>query len=159
MYQVWAGELIGQGGPTRRLLPGRPALLFGGLVPAAYIRAATQGQGWVAPLFGLQVLEAGVTAVRKAWDDAGRTGEPRVVTGRYFSLGRDADRVADAYIRHYYLDEYFPMARADTLTSPEQLREELDRLSEAGVTDLVLYPSSADLHQVRLLADAIRSRL
>jgi hypothetical protein len=51
------------------------------------------------------------------------------------------------------------MARADTLTSPEQLRAERDRLSKAGVTDLVLYPSSADLAQVRLLAEAIRSSL
>jgi alkanesulfonate monooxygenase SsuD/methylene tetrahydromethanopterin reductase-like flavin-dependent oxidoreductase (luciferase family) len=156
MRQVWAGELSGQGGPMRRLPDGRPALLFGGLVPAAHTRAATEGQGWVAPLFGLQMVEDGATAVRQAWADAGRAGEPRIVTGRYFSLGRDADHVADGYIRHYYLDEYFPMARADTLTSPEQLRAELDRLSKAGVTDLVLYPSSADLDQVEFLAEAVR---
>ncbi len=159
MHQVWAGTLVGQGGPTRRLSPGRPALLFGGLVLAAYVRAAAEGQGWVAPLFGLQVLEDGATAVRKVWADGGRSGQPRIVTGRYFSLGRDADRVADDYIRHYYLDEYFPIARADTLTSPEQVREELDRLAEAGVTDLVLYPSSADLDQVQLLAEAAGSSL
>jgi alkanesulfonate monooxygenase SsuD/methylene tetrahydromethanopterin reductase-like flavin-dependent oxidoreductase (luciferase family) len=159
MHQVWAGALVGQGGPTRRLPPGRPALLFGGLVPAAYARAATEGQGWVAPLFGLQVLEDGATAVRKVWADAGRSGQPRIATGRYFSLGWDADRVADDCIRHYYLDEYFPAARADTLTGPEQVREELDRLAEAGVTDLALYPSSADLDQVQLLADAVGSSL
>ncbi|MGH9246397.1 MAG: LLM class flavin-dependent oxidoreductase [Acidimicrobiales bacterium] len=159
MRQVWAGELTGQGGPTRRLPDGRPALLFGGLVPAAYSRAATQGQGWVAPLLGLQMLEEGATAVRQAWAEAGRAGEPRIVTGRYFSLGQDADRIADEYIRHYYGDEYFPMARADTLTSPAEMREELDRLAKAGVTDLVLYPSSADLDQVRLLAEAVRSSL
>ncbi len=158
MRQVWAGELSGQGGPTRQLSAGRPALLFGGLVPAAHTRAATEGQGWVAPLFGLQVLEAGATAVRQAWADTGRAGVPRIVTGRYFSLGQQADRVADDYIRHYYPDEYFPMARADTLTSPEQMAEELDRLTNAGVTDLVLYPSSPGLDQVRLLAEAIRPR-
>jgi alkanesulfonate monooxygenase SsuD/methylene tetrahydromethanopterin reductase-like flavin-dependent oxidoreductase (luciferase family) len=45
MRRVWGGELKGQGGPTRRLQEGRPALLFGGLVAAAYTRAATQGQG------------------------------------------------------------------------------------------------------------------
>jgi alkanesulfonate monooxygenase SsuD/methylene tetrahydromethanopterin reductase-like flavin-dependent oxidoreductase (luciferase family) len=159
MRQVWAGELTGAGGPTRRLPEGRPGLLFGGLVPAAHIRAATEGQGWVAPLFGLEVLETGAATVRKAWADAGRPGEPRIVTGRYFSLGRDADRVADNYIRHYYLDEYFSIARADTLTSPRQLRAELGRLADAGVTDLVLYPSSAQLDQVRLLADAVGATL
>jgi len=159
MRQAWAGELSGHGGAMRRLPEGRPALLFGGLVPAAYTRAATQGQGWVAPLMGLQMLEDGATAVRTAWADTGRVCEPRIVTGRYFSLGQDADRVADRYIRHYYGDEYFPTARADTLTSPTQIREELDRLTKAGVTDLVVYPSSAELDQVRLLADAIHPSL
>jgi alkanesulfonate monooxygenase SsuD/methylene tetrahydromethanopterin reductase-like flavin-dependent oxidoreductase (luciferase family) len=159
MRRAWAGELSGQGGPMRRLPEGRPALLFGGLVPAAHTRAATEGQGWVAPLFGLQMLEDGAGAVRQAWADAGRAGEPRIVTGRYFSLGPDADQVADEYIRHYYGDEGFPMARADTMTSPAQVMEEVERLTDAGVTDLVLYPSSAGLEQVRLLAEAVRSRL
>lgn len=50
------------------------------------------------------------------------------------------------------------MARADTLTSPAQIAGELDRLTNAGITDLVLYPSSADLDQVGLLAEALRLR-
>lgn len=156
MRQVWAGELAGQGGPMRRLPDQRPTLLFGGLVPAAYRRAATQGHGWVAPLMGRQVLVDGMGVVRQAWADAGRAGTPRIVTGRYFNLGPNADAVADEYIRHYYGDEGFPIARADTLTSPERIRDELDWLSNAGVTDLVLYPSSADLDQVCLLAEAAR---
>jgi len=154
MRQVWAGEVSGQGGPMRRLPEGRPTLVFGGLVPAAYTRAATEGEGWVAPLLGLQLLEDGSAAVRQAWADAGRAGEPRIVTGRYFCLGRDADRVADEYIRHYYGDQGFPLARADTLTDPDQMQEELDTLAKVGVTDVVLYPSSPHLAQVRLAATA-----
>jgi alkanesulfonate monooxygenase SsuD/methylene tetrahydromethanopterin reductase-like flavin-dependent oxidoreductase (luciferase family) len=159
LRQVWAGELSGQGGPTRRLPEGRPELVFGGLVPAAYTRAATQGQGWVAPLMGRQLLEDGVAAVRRAWAEAGRAGEPRIVTGRYFSLGPDADAVADGYIRHYYGDEGFPVARADTLTSPGQIDHEIEQLAKAGVTDLLLYPASADLDQVALLAAAVQPHL
>jgi alkanesulfonate monooxygenase SsuD/methylene tetrahydromethanopterin reductase-like flavin-dependent oxidoreductase (luciferase family) len=156
MRQVWAGELAGQGGPTRRLGEGRPTLLFGGLVSAAYVRAATEGEGWVAPLMGMDMLETGSDAVRQAWADAGRTHQPRIATGRYFSLGRDADGIADRYIRHYYGDG-FPIARADTLTSPQQLHDELERLSRVGVTDLVLYPCSADLDLVRQLAAVLTS--
>ena len=161
LRQVWAGDLAGQGGPTHRLPEGRPALLFGGLVAAAHVRAATEGQGWVAPLMGLPILEQGAAAVRSAWADAGRPGEPRIVTGRYFSLGPDAGAgaAADAYLRHYYGDEYFGVARADTPTSPAQLDDELDRLAAAGVTDVVLYPCSPDLDQVGLLADALGPRL
>jgi len=77
MRQVWDGKLRGQGGPTPELSEGRPALLFGGLVRAAYRRAVAHGQGWVAPLFGLPVLQQGAAAVHEAWgasDDRGSHG-------------------------------------------------------------------------------------
>lgn len=156
MRQVWDGNLRGQGGPTPELPEGRPALLFGGLVPAAYRRAVAYGQGWVAPLFGLPVLQQGAAAVHEVWAAAGRPGQPRIVTGRYFSLGEDADAVADDYIRHYYGDDYFVAARADTLTSTERLGAELAALQIAGATDVLLYPASGGLEQVGLLAEALR---
>jgi alkanesulfonate monooxygenase SsuD/methylene tetrahydromethanopterin reductase-like flavin-dependent oxidoreductase (luciferase family) len=101
MRKVWRGALEGEGGPTRRLTAGRPTLLFGGLIPAAYKRAATQGEGWVAPLFGMQALEDGASEARKGWSARGRSGQARIVAGRYFSLGPNADAVADQYIHHY----------------------------------------------------------
>jgi alkanesulfonate monooxygenase SsuD/methylene tetrahydromethanopterin reductase-like flavin-dependent oxidoreductase (luciferase family) len=156
MRQVWDGKLRGQGGPTPELPEGRPALLFGGLVPAAYRRAVAHGQGWVAPLFGLPMLQQGAAAVQEAWAAAGRPGQPRIVTGRYFSLGEDADAVADDYIRHYYGDDYFAAARADTLTTTERLGAELAALQTAGATDILLYPASGGLEQVGLLAQALR---
>jgi alkanesulfonate monooxygenase SsuD/methylene tetrahydromethanopterin reductase-like flavin-dependent oxidoreductase (luciferase family) len=155
MRRVWAGELSGQGGPMPRLPEGRPGLLFGGLVPPAHRRAAVEGQGWVAPLMGQQLLEDGVAAVREAWADAGRAGAPRIATGRYFSLGPNADVVADNYIRHYYGDAGFDLARADTLTNPHQIHRELDYLAKRGVTDLVLYPSSTDPDQIQLFVEAL----
>jgi alkanesulfonate monooxygenase SsuD/methylene tetrahydromethanopterin reductase-like flavin-dependent oxidoreductase (luciferase family) len=154
MRRVWAGSLAGQGGPTRRLPEGRPALLFGGLVAAAHRRAATEGQGWVAPLMGQQLLEDGVAAVRDAWTTAGRPGEPRIATGRYVSLGPRGGATADEYLRHYYGDG-FEAPRADTPTSAAQLRDELERLTKAGVTDLVLYPCSAEIGQIGLIAKAV----
>jgi alkanesulfonate monooxygenase SsuD/methylene tetrahydromethanopterin reductase-like flavin-dependent oxidoreductase (luciferase family) len=159
MHRVWAGEVSGQGGPMPKLPEGRPALLFGGLVPAAYTRAATQGQGWVSPLFGVASLQEGATAVRQAWNAAGRSGRPRIATGRYFGLGEYADAIADDYIRHYYGDEYFPSARADTLTTPEQLRAELQALEMGGATDVILYPTSGALEQVGLLAAALQDMI
>jgi alkanesulfonate monooxygenase SsuD/methylene tetrahydromethanopterin reductase-like flavin-dependent oxidoreductase (luciferase family) len=157
MRAVWTGKTSGQGGPMAKLPDGRPGLLFGGLVPATHKRAATHGQGWVSPLFGLSVLQEGTVAVRTAWEDAGRSERPRIMTGRYFSLGDNADAVADEYIRHYYGDEYFPAAGADTVTTPEQLRAELEALQAAGATDVVLYPASAGLEQIDLLAEAVRA--
>jgi hypothetical protein len=60
------------------------------------------------------------------------------VTGHYFSLGAEADAIADEHIRHYYGDGFFATARADTLTTTEHLRAELAALQAAGTTDVVL---------------------
>ena len=115
--------------------------------------------GWVAPLFGLALLEEGAAAVRRAWEDTGRDGRPRIATGRYFCLGDGADETADAYIHHYYGADFFELARADTLTDAEQVREELRRLSEAGCDDVLLFPCSGGLEQIGLLAHAAREEV
>jgi alkanesulfonate monooxygenase SsuD/methylene tetrahydromethanopterin reductase-like flavin-dependent oxidoreductase (luciferase family) len=137
---------------------GRPRILLGGTVQAAFARAASaMSEGWVAPLFGLPLLHEGSAAVNRAWVEAGRQGRPRIVTGRYFSLGPAGAETADAYTHHYYGADYFAYARADTLTSPEQLQAELQRLAEAGCDDVVLFPCSGDLEQLALLGEALRS--
>jgi alkanesulfonate monooxygenase SsuD/methylene tetrahydromethanopterin reductase-like flavin-dependent oxidoreductase (luciferase family) len=97
----------------------------------------------------------GIAAARDAWARCGRAGLPRVITARYFSLGPQADRVADEYLAHYYGREYFTPARSDTLTSAEGVRAELARLAGAGCTDVVLYPCSGDLDQVERLSQAL----
>jgi alkanesulfonate monooxygenase SsuD/methylene tetrahydromethanopterin reductase-like flavin-dependent oxidoreductase (luciferase family) len=150
---------MARAGRCPKLPEGRPALLFGGLVPAAYERAVRHGQGWVAPLFGLPVLQEGAAAVRAAWAAAGRLGRPRIATGRYFSLGAGADAVADDYIHHYYGDAFFAAARSDTLTTTERLHAELAALESAAATDVVLFPASGELEQVGLLAEALRDWL
>jgi alkanesulfonate monooxygenase SsuD/methylene tetrahydromethanopterin reductase-like flavin-dependent oxidoreductase (luciferase family) len=155
MRHVWAGDAVGASGPVPALDPGRPGLLFGGFAPASFARAAAVGQGWVAPSFGFEALVDGVAAVRRAWSDGGRVDRPRVVVERYYCLGEGADAAADHYIAHYYGDAYFPAARADTLTSGDQIRAELTRLASAGADDIILLPCSADLTQVDLLAAAL----
>jgi alkanesulfonate monooxygenase SsuD/methylene tetrahydromethanopterin reductase-like flavin-dependent oxidoreductase (luciferase family) len=136
----------------------RPGILMGGTVPAAFARAVRdESEGWVAPLFDIGLLRDGAAAVRSAWAEAGRAGRPRIVTGRYFSLGRDADETADEYIHHYYGADFFAPARADTLTSIDQIHAELRRLSEADCADVLLFPCSGDLDQVSLLAQALPS--
>jgi alkanesulfonate monooxygenase SsuD/methylene tetrahydromethanopterin reductase-like flavin-dependent oxidoreductase (luciferase family) len=138
----------------------RPRVLLGGTVPASLARAAGPvSQGWVAPLFGLDLLKDGAAALERHWAQAERNEAPRILTGRYFSLGSDADGVADEYVEHYYGRDYFDFARADTLTDGEQIRAELARLQAAGVTDAVLFPCSGELKQIELLADQLPDAL
>jgi alkanesulfonate monooxygenase SsuD/methylene tetrahydromethanopterin reductase-like flavin-dependent oxidoreductase (luciferase family) len=58
--------------------------------------------GMGVPLFGLPLLQQGTAAVREAWSQASRPSQPRIATGRYFSLGVKAEEIADNYIEHYY---------------------------------------------------------
>jgi alkanesulfonate monooxygenase SsuD/methylene tetrahydromethanopterin reductase-like flavin-dependent oxidoreductase (luciferase family) len=155
MHGAWSGGVSGAAGPLPALPEGRPRLLFGGFAPRSYERMATLGIGWVAPLFGFDVLLGGIAAAQTAWSAAGRPGRPRIVVGRYFSLGTDADVTADEYIRHYYGDEFFGAARADVLTTPDHLQHELQLLRNAGCDDVLLFPCSADLDQPRRLAAAL----
>jgi alkanesulfonate monooxygenase SsuD/methylene tetrahydromethanopterin reductase-like flavin-dependent oxidoreductase (luciferase family) len=154
MLQAWDGKLAGASGPMPALRPERPGLLVGGLVPAAFARAATVGQGWIAPSFGIQQVVDGVAAVGKEWDRVGRPGRPRIVTVRYFCFGPGADENAEHYLRHYYLG-YAPMVKADTPTTPEHLGAELARLRDAGADDVVLMPCTDDLAQVTLAAEVL----
>jgi alkanesulfonate monooxygenase SsuD/methylene tetrahydromethanopterin reductase-like flavin-dependent oxidoreductase (luciferase family) len=155
MRQVWSGAVSGASGPMPALPTGRPRVLIGGLVSASFARAAAHGDGWVAPSFGIPVLKDGIISARRAWREAGRQGQPRIVVERYFSLGHDADEIADHYLLHYYGSDYFPDVRTDALTSRERIRDELHRLAEVGCDDVVLLPCSAELDQVGLLADAV----
>jgi alkanesulfonate monooxygenase SsuD/methylene tetrahydromethanopterin reductase-like flavin-dependent oxidoreductase (luciferase family) len=155
MQRVWDGKLSGASGPMPALTPDRPGLLFGGLVPAAFARAAAAAQGWVAPSFGLQQLIDGVDAIRTAWDRMGRAGRPRVVAARYFCFGPDADERAEHYLRHYYGDEYLHLVLADTPTTPEHLDAQLRGVRDAGADDVVLMPCTDDVTQVTLAAEVL----
>jgi alkanesulfonate monooxygenase SsuD/methylene tetrahydromethanopterin reductase-like flavin-dependent oxidoreductase (luciferase family) len=157
MHGVWSGG-VGHGSAAMPALPpGRPRLLFGGFVPAAFRRAARLGDGWVAPSFGHEALTTGIDAMREAWREAGRPGQPRVVVERYFCLGAGAGDVADHYLEHYYGPAYLAAVSADTATTLDHLEQELGRLADAGCDDVVLLPCDADIRQVELLAEALDS--
>ena len=90
--RLTAGLGIG-GWPADYAASGVP---LGGTGPVALTRAATApSNGWVAPLFGLTLLRDGINGVLRAWADARREGRPRIVTGRYFGLGVNAETAAD----------------------------------------------------------------
>jgi alkanesulfonate monooxygenase SsuD/methylene tetrahydromethanopterin reductase-like flavin-dependent oxidoreductase (luciferase family) len=153
MQQAWAGKLHGASGPMPALEPGRPGLLFGGFAPASFARAATVGQGWIAPSFGHKALVDGIASIREAWSRAGRDGRPRVVVERYFCFGEDADETARHYLDHYYVDGTDVLA--DAPTTREHLDAELRRIRDAGADDVILLPCADGVEQVALLAEAL----
>ncbi|NUP26733.1 MAG: LLM class flavin-dependent oxidoreductase [Nocardia sp.] len=157
LRRTWRGELAGAAGPVPALPPGRPQLLLAGMVPAGIVRAATLGDGWVAPAFSVDLLRTGLDIVGTEWARSARPGRPRVLAVRYFQLGATAVATAESYARNYYGPEMYPQVQPDLLTDEAHLRDEVDRIAEAGADDLILLPCSADPDQVALLAEALGS--
>lgn len=158
LRRAWDGEVKGAAGPMSLPGPGRPRILIGGTVEASYARAARVGDGWVAPLVSRDLLVNGIRGTTEAWAGANRPGRPQVLAARYFCVGDGAAATAAEYIAHYYGppgSAYFEPVMADTLTTDEHLRTELDALAEAGVDDVLLYPCSSSPDQVPLLAEAL----
>lgn len=135
---------------------GCPQLMFGGDSPAAFRRMARYGVGWIAGGGFGDVFRAGAEQARQAWTDAGREGSPRLLALAYFALGSDGTEHARSYLEDYYAftGPFAEQIAAGALTSSEQVTERLAELSEAGCDELIIFPCTAGLDQVDLLADA-----
>jgi len=153
--RLWAGE--GGLGPAPASPGGRPGLLIGGANEKAYARAAGHADGWTAGGAGPEAFGQAREAVRAAWKDAGRDGEPRTMALLYFALGDDPEGAARASLGDYYsfLGEYAEQIVQGTLKDPDALRSTLAAYEEAGADEVICFPASADPAQVDLLAAAV----
>ncbi len=158
MRAVWAGEsrgLAGAIGPSPAQAGG-PPLLMGGTVDAAIRRTVEHGVGWMGGVGGLDEFKSMVARVRAAWKEAGRDGQPRLITGAYFSLGDGGGEDARRYLLDYYafIPDYMEMIAASALTTADQVRETVAAFADAGCDEFLLVPCSPDPDQVTLLAGA-----
>jgi alkanesulfonate monooxygenase SsuD/methylene tetrahydromethanopterin reductase-like flavin-dependent oxidoreductase (luciferase family) len=156
---VWAGEEHGStaGGIGPQPPNGRPTLMLGGAVDAAFERAAKYGDGWIMGGGAPDQLREAKAAVEKAWEEADRDGSPRIMALAYYALGDGAKEAADRYLHDYYgfLGEMADMIAGSAATDPETVKGYVDAFAEAGCDELVLFPCDPDPGQVDLLADAV----
>ena len=156
--RIWAGERFGTAGAIGPQPPrGRPTVLIGGGVDAAFRRAARHGDGWALGGGTPDQFAAGAERLRAAWDAAGRAGTPRTMALGYYALGEGARAAADRYLGDYYafLGKYAEMVAASALIDAGSVRERVRAFADAGCDELVLFPCDPDPGQVDLLADAI----
>lgn len=153
--RLWAGE--GGLGPAPASPGGRPGLLIGGANEKAYARAARHGDGWTAGGAGPEAFGQAREAVRAAWKDAGRDGEPRTMALFYFSLGDDPEGAARASLGDYYsfLGDYADMIVQGAVKDADGLRSTVAAYEQAGADEVICFPASADPAQVDLLAAAV----
>ena len=149
--EVWDDGTIG---PNDH---GRPKLLIGGSVDAAFRRTAQFGDGWIAGGAPPEQFAEAAEQVRKAWSEAGREGEPMLRGLAYFSLGERAEENANDYLRDYYAflgEETAGYIAGSAAKDAETVKGYLQAFEEVGCQELILFPSASDAEQVDLLADA-----
>jgi len=153
--RLWAGE--GGLGPAPASPGGRPGLLIGGANEKAYARAARHADGWTAGGAGPEAFGQAREAVRAAWKDAGRDGEPRTMALFYFALGDDPEGAARASLGDYYsfLGDYADMIVQGAVKDADGLRSIVAGYEQAGADEVICFPASADPAQVDLLAAAV----
>jgi alkanesulfonate monooxygenase SsuD/methylene tetrahydromethanopterin reductase-like flavin-dependent oxidoreductase (luciferase family) len=157
LHRAWAGEPVGGGDvPVTPAVPGgKVPVLVGGNGAAAIRRTIRWGDGWT--IGGAPPQQAGeaAAAIRRAWTEAGREGEPRLAALTYFGLGDD-DALADA-LRHYYgfLGDTADFVVRNAVTTPAEATQRARDFADAGFTDLMFDPAIPGLDQVDRLADAV----
>jgi alkanesulfonate monooxygenase SsuD/methylene tetrahydromethanopterin reductase-like flavin-dependent oxidoreductase (luciferase family) len=159
MIRAWRGEPVA--GSPEPVVPDVPGgtipLLIGGYGTPGVRRAVRYGIGWTAGGIPPQQVVGLASQVHQAWDEAGREGQPHIVALTYFSLGDDVEDRSYDYLRRYYayVGEGVEAIASGALRSPEAIREACDQYAEAGVDELILDPTVAELSQVERLADVV----
>jgi alkanesulfonate monooxygenase SsuD/methylene tetrahydromethanopterin reductase-like flavin-dependent oxidoreductase (luciferase family) len=160
MHGAWRGELVGgcPKPPTPRPNSNdRVPIRRGGPAAPAIDRVLRWGTGWTAGGSAPDQVGPFAARVREAWKDAGRQGEPRIVALSYFSIQDEKAEESKANLRDYYafLGEWVDAIVEGTPRGPDAIRDTVKRFADAGVDELILDPTVADIREVDLLADAV----
>lgn len=156
IHRAWRGEPMGAGkpvGPRPARGDGIPVLI-GGMNDRAVERTIRWGMGWT--VGGAPPDRGGPFAerVRKAWKEAGKQGEPRIVGLTYFALGEGADQKAAEYLTDYY-GQYGAGIAQGIPKSAQALKETVAKFEEYGFDELFVDPTVADPAQVDRAAEAV----
>jgi alkanesulfonate monooxygenase SsuD/methylene tetrahydromethanopterin reductase-like flavin-dependent oxidoreductase (luciferase family) len=161
MLRIWEGEARGTAGGIGPPLDdvGRPQLLVGGGVEATFRRVAQLADGWTASggVPPEQFAEA-AEAVRAAWREEGREGDPRLTVLAYYGLGPTGVEDAEHDLKHYYAwlgEETASAIAGGAATDADAVLAHARAYEDAGCDELCFFPTSTDPRQVDLLADAI----
>jgi probable F420-dependent oxidoreductase len=138
--------------PVRDSIP----ILIGGHSDKAVERVVKWGIGWASGGAAPDQVASLADRMRGAWKDAGRSGQPRIVSLTYFALGDRADR-KDDYIKDYYgfLGDFAEQMASYVPATEDALLGAVKLFQDAGVDELILDPTIAEVDQVDMAADAV----
>jgi alkanesulfonate monooxygenase SsuD/methylene tetrahydromethanopterin reductase-like flavin-dependent oxidoreductase (luciferase family) len=168
LRRYWSGEPFpGQADPIgpEPVQPGGPPLLAGAMGPKAMARAAR----WASGISGFSLgghpeeMQRANTAALRAWEDAGRTDRPRLVSGCFYVLGGDDAQERLVRFAYEYLAVFGDrvaraMAEALDVSTPDRLRQAIADAEEAGCDEFILVPGTTDPRCLELTTEVVGTR-
>lgn len=162
MHEAWKGNPVISGcdEPVTPLPTNgtNVPIVFGGTTAQAIERVVRWGIGWTAGGSAPDAVGPFAERVRTAWKDSGRPGDPRIIALSYFSLGDEVVATSKSYILRYYAylgDNAKGFAEYGVPRDPKAINETVSKFQDAGVDELILDPTVADLDQVDRLAEVV----
>jgi alkanesulfonate monooxygenase SsuD/methylene tetrahydromethanopterin reductase-like flavin-dependent oxidoreductase (luciferase family) len=159
LHRAWAGEPVAGspfpvGPPTTA---GRIPLLIGGQPGLAAPRAARWGAGFTIGGAPPEMAAAAIQEFKAAWEEAGGSGQPRIVALTYFSVGEEHTEESLHNLRSYYgfLGDWAEGIASGAPRGPQAVRDLAAAFEQLGLDELIFDPTVADLDQVDRLADAL----
>jgi probable F420-dependent oxidoreductase len=139
-----------------------PPIWLGGGHPDAIRRAAHVGDGWMgAGGQSTAGFKGSVPLLRSELDKTGKDPAAYPISKRVFMSVNDRAEVARAEVVRWFGEVYHNAAAADSngiYGTPEQVRERLEELVDAGANHLLLNPVARYEEQVEALASVVGLR-
>lgn len=159
LHAVWRGDPFP--GTEVRVAPpapdGRVPILFAGQPRFAAPRAARWNGGFT--IGGAPAEQASIAAeeFRRAYRDAGGTDTPHVAALAYFSIGEEHTDESLTNLRTYYanLGEWSERIAQGAAREPSDLRDRIKAYEDAGIDELLLDPTVANVDQVDRAAEIV----
>jgi alkanesulfonate monooxygenase SsuD/methylene tetrahydromethanopterin reductase-like flavin-dependent oxidoreductase (luciferase family) len=158
IHGAWRGELVGgcPKPPTPEPVRDRRVpILIGGASDRAVERAVKWGVGWTAGGSAADQVAPFAERVRAAWKEAGRPGQPRIVALTYFAMG-DPDASRANLLDYYaFLGDFAERVADSASRGAEAVKDTVATFEDAGVDELILDPTVAEVDEVDRLADVV----
>lgn len=153
LRRYWRGE---DGVGPLPAQEGGPPVLVGGSSDVAFRRAARFADGWTLGGGTPEMFSDGLEKLRAAWSAEGRDGKPRTMVLLYYALGDNAEELAREDLADYYehLGDFAEVIVQGAAKDEDTVRQYLAAFEQAGVDEVICFPTGVDPEQVDLLARA-----
>jgi alkanesulfonate monooxygenase SsuD/methylene tetrahydromethanopterin reductase-like flavin-dependent oxidoreductase (luciferase family) len=166
MRRIWNGEQVLEN--AKRIvepLPvqtGGPKILSGSIGPKSIEAAArfSDGLSGFSFMASLDEIKQSFDAFRSAWHAEGRSGKPRLIASFWYGIEQSGKEQMVRHLERYL--NFMPRHVVDMVLpdagfngSIADLKEFLQAIKALGADDVILAPTSMDIHEIHLIAREI----